>query len=122
VSDDRVYLQHIRDAANDIATYCETDRDSFFKERIRQDATLRKLGVIGEAVKNLSEQTKARMPAIPWKEIAGMRDKVVHHYFGVDLEIVWGVVQQDLPKLETAVSELLAQREPIVGSDDQSHS
>ncbi|HWW88752.1 MAG TPA: DUF86 domain-containing protein [Vicinamibacterales bacterium] len=122
MSDDRVYLQHIRDAANDIATYCETDRDGFFKERIRQDATLRKLGVIGEAVKNLSEQTKARMPAIPWKEIAGMRDKVVHHYFGVDLEIVWGVVQQDLPKLETAVSELLAQREPIVGSDDQSHS
>jgi uncharacterized protein with HEPN domain len=66
------------------------------------------LGVIGEeAVKNLSEQTKARAPAIPWKEIAGMRDKVIHHYFGVELEIVWGVAQQDLPKLNVAVYSLL---------------
>jgi len=65
-------------------------------------ATLRKLEVIGQAVKNLSEHTKSRVPEIPWKRIAGMRDKVSHDYFGVNLEIVWGVVQKELPKLRVA--------------------
>ena len=58
---------------------------------MRQDATLRKLEVIGQAVKNLSERTKSSQPDIPWKQIAGMRDKLVHDYFGVDLDLVWGV-------------------------------
>ena len=77
--------------------------------RMRQDATLRKLEVIGQAVKNLSEHTKSRAPEIPWKQIAGMRDKVSYDYFGVNLEIVWGVVQKELPKLRVAVSVLLQQ-------------
>ena len=74
---------------------------------MRQDATLRKLEVIGQAVKNLSERTKSRQPDIPWKQIAGMRDKVIHDYFGVNLEIVWAVVQKELPKLFVAVAALL---------------
>jgi uncharacterized protein with HEPN domain len=74
---------------------------------MRQDATLRKLEVIGQAVKSLSDATKTRKPDIPWNQIAGMRDKVIHDYFGVNLEMVWGVVQQDLPKLRAAVGELL---------------
>lgn len=75
---------------------------------MRQDATLRKLEVIGQAVKNLSETIKSHQPEIPWKQIAGMRDKVIHDYFGVNLEIVWAVVQKELPKLRTAVEALLA--------------
>jgi len=108
VKDDRVYLEHIRDALADIATYTSAGRDAFFDERIRQDATLRKLEVIGQAVKNLSEESKSRRPQIPWKQIAGMRDKVIHDYFGVNLEIVWAVVEKDLPQLERAVRDLLA--------------
>ena len=73
----------------------------------RQDATLRKLEVIGQAVKNLSEETKARQPQIPWKQIAGLRDKVIHDYFGVNLDIVWAVVEQELPKLAQAIWALL---------------
>jgi uncharacterized protein with HEPN domain len=65
VKDDRVYLQHIRDALDDIAAYCGSDHDSFIGDRMRQDATLRKLEVIGQAVKNLSDQTKSREPDIP---------------------------------------------------------
>ena len=99
MKDDRVYLQHIRDAIEDIGTYCGSDHDAFVGDRTRQDATLRKLEVIGQAVKNLSEQTKSSQPDIPWKQIAGTRDKVIHDYFGVDLEIVWGVVQRELPRL-----------------------
>jgi uncharacterized protein with HEPN domain len=107
VKDDRVYLQHIQDDLNDIANYCGSDREEFFNDRMRQDATLRKLEVIGQAVKNLSERTKSRQPDIPWKQIAGMRDKVIHDYFGVNLEIVWAVVQKELPKLAVAVAALL---------------
>ena len=74
---------------------------------MRQDATLRKLEIIGQAVKNLSEDTRSRRPEIPWRQIAGMRDKVIHDYFGVNLEIVWAVVQKDLPTLRLAVEALL---------------
>jgi len=107
VSDDSVYLQHIRDALVDIATYTSAGRDAFFAERMRQDATLRKLEIIGQAVKNLSDETRSREPDIPWKQIAGMRDKVIHDYFGVNLEIVWAVVDKELPKLEQAIGRLL---------------
>jgi uncharacterized protein with HEPN domain len=107
MKDDCVYLQHIRDALQDIAAYCGSDHGAFLDDRMRQDATLRKLEVIGQAVKNLSEDTKSRQPEIPWKQIAGMRDKVIHDYFGVNLEIVWAVVQKELPKLRVAVEGLL---------------
>ena len=91
MSDDSVYQQHIRDALADIAAYTGAGRDAFFAERMRQDATLRKLEIIGQAVKNLSDETRSREPHIPWKQIAGMRDKVIHDYFGVNLKIVWAV-------------------------------
>ena len=107
MKDDRVYLQHIQDALNDIASYCGTDREGFFNDRMRQDPTLRKLEVIGQAVKNPSDGTKSRQTSIPWKQIAGMRGKVSHDYFGVNLEIVWAVVQKDLPKLSIATAALL---------------
>ncbi|MBI3491219.1 MAG: DUF86 domain-containing protein [Acidobacteria bacterium] len=107
MKDDRVYLQHIRDALDDIAAYSGTDRAAFMAERMRQDATLRKLEIIGQAVKNLSEATKSRQPDIPWKRIAGLRDKVIHDYFGVDLEIVWAVVEKELPKFRSAIKTLL---------------
>jgi uncharacterized protein with HEPN domain len=74
---------------------------------MRQDATLRKPQVIGEAVKRLSADTKSKQPQIPWKQIAGMRDKVIHDYFGINLDIIWGVVEKNLPALGRAVQELL---------------
>jgi len=107
VKDDRVYLLHIQDAIKDIASYTRPGRDAFLSDRMRQDATLRKLEVIGQAVKNLSEDCKSREPSIPWKQIAGLRDKVIHEYFGVNLEIVWGVIEKELPKLAGALSRLL---------------
>jgi uncharacterized protein with HEPN domain len=109
VKDDRVYLQHIRDALDDIATYAIAGREAFFAERMRQDATIRKLQVIGQAVKNLSEHSKSRQPHIPWKQIAGLRDKVIHDYFGVNLEIVWAVVEKDLPQLRRGIDDLLSE-------------
>ena len=77
---------------------------------MRQDATLRKLEVIGQAVKNVSEDSKAKQPHIPWKQIAGMRDKVIHEYFGVNLEIIWAVVEKELSPLADAVQQLLSRQ------------
>jgi uncharacterized protein with HEPN domain len=114
VKDQRVYLGHIRDAIDDIATYAAVGRDAFMVERMRQDAVIRKLEIIGEAVKQLSDETKQRRPEIPWKQIAGMRDRLTHAYFGVDLGLIWVVVERDLGALATAVTALL--------SDDQAGS
>jgi uncharacterized protein with HEPN domain len=70
VKDDRVYLEHIRDALDDLVVYASPGREMFFAERMRQDAILRKLEVVGQAVKNLSDATKSRQPQVPWKQIA----------------------------------------------------
>ena len=75
---------------------------------MRQDAIIRKLEIIGEAVKQLSDGTRQRQPEIPWKQIAGMRDRLTHDYFGVDLLLVWTVVERYLAALRRAVDALLA--------------
>ncbi len=105
MKDERVYLGHIRDAINDIEDYTSVGSDVSKAERMRQDAVIRKLEIIGEAVKQLSSATKER-PEIQWKQIAGMRDRLTHDYFGVDLVLVWRVVERDLPALKAAVMAL----------------
>jgi uncharacterized protein with HEPN domain len=107
VKDDKVYLNHIRDAISQIISYVSSGQESFFGERIVQDAVVRNLEIIGEAVKHLSQEVKDRQPHIPWAQIAGMRDVLVHDYFGVDLKIVWDVVQNRLPELLETVGILL---------------
>lgn len=107
MKDQRVYLEHIRDAINDIKVYSSVGEQAFLADRMRQDAIIRKLEIIGEAVKQLSDETRTRRPEIPWKQIAGMRDRLTHAYFGVDLGLVWRVVARDLQPLEVAVDSLL---------------
>jgi uncharacterized protein with HEPN domain len=109
VKDDRVYLGHIRDAINDIEQYTVTGRDTFMGDRKRQDAVIRKFEIIGEPVKHLSEETTQRRPDIPWRRIAGMRDRLTHDYLGVDLSLVWAAVERDLPNLRSAVESLLSE-------------
>jgi uncharacterized protein with HEPN domain len=77
-------------------------------ERMRQDAVIRKLEIIGEAVKQFCDETRQRRPEIPWQQIAGMRDRLTHAYFAVDLGLVWAVVERDLDALATAVRVLLS--------------
>ena len=73
--------------------------DDFVKDFKTQDAVIRNLEIIGEAAKNISESTRGRYPEIPWKQIAGMRDRLIHQYFGVNIDVVWNVVRKDLEGL-----------------------
>jgi uncharacterized protein with HEPN domain len=107
VKDDTVYLLHIRDSARRILDYTADGREVFFKETLRQDAVIRNLEIIGEAVKNLSADFKDARNDIPWNQIAGLRAVLIHHYFGVKLETVWQVVVEHLPPLAKRVQQLL---------------
>ena len=75
MKDERVYLEHIRDAIVDIEQYTSVGRDAFLTDRMRQDAVIRKLEIIGEAVKRLGQDARNRRPEIPWKQIAGRRHR-----------------------------------------------
>ena len=74
--------------------------DEFYLDRQVQDAVVRRLEIIGEAVKNIDDDFRNKYPHVPWKKIAGMRDIIAHEYFGVKLDRVWGVVRKDLPHLK----------------------
>ena len=107
--DDRVYLQHIRDAAERIRGYVNgMDEADFKKNELVQDGVIRQIEIMGEATKRLSSKTKELEPDIPWRDIAGMRDKLIHDYFGVDIERVWLTVTDDLPELASKISALLS--------------
>lgn len=108
--DDRVYLLHMRDAAIMIATYLAgIDAPTFHTTRLVQDGVIRQLEIIGEAAKQVTDRTRRRAPSIPWRSMAGMRDKLIHQYFGVDLDQVWLTATDDVPFLLDALLVLLAQ-------------
>lgn len=106
--DESVYLKHIRDAIARIEAYTAGGRKAFFQDTMVQDAVIRNLEVIGEAVKNLSSDFRRRHPTIPWRNITALRNVLIHEYFGVDLKIVWRVVERRLPMLKRSVERLLA--------------
>lgn len=79
--------------------------EDFLGNKLKQDGIIRELEIIGEASKQLSLEFKEKYPDIPWKDIAGMRDKLIHEYFGVDLNAVWETVEDDLPILKSALQK-----------------
>jgi len=108
---DDVLLLHIRDAAKAVLRHAGQKRSVFMNSQLRQDATVRQIAVIGEAAKHLSPQTRQRAPEIAWKDIAGMRDILIHEYFGVSPDVVWSTATKDIPTLLRAVERLIEQNE-----------
>lgn len=109
IKDDAIYLRHILDAIKQIEEYVTgMDQGTFMNSRLVQDAVIRQFEIIGEATKNLSPDIKKRFPDVPWKDMAGMRDKLIHQYFGVDIAAVWATIAQDLPSLNTDINDILA--------------
>lgn len=101
MSADEVYLRHILDAIEKIQRFTAEGQEAFESDDKTQDAVIRNFEVVGEAVKNLSPDLRKKYPHIEWSKIAGMRDKLIHHYFGVNLEIVWNTVTGVLPGFQS---------------------
>ena len=106
--DDRVFLRHILESIEKIEEFTQKLMESDFSRQVQvQDAVMRRLEIIGEATKNISPGFRARHPSVPWREMARMRDKLTHDYFGVDIVIVWRVVKNELPKLKIKIEQAL---------------
>ena len=103
----KFYLQDILDSISKIEEYTKNlSSEEFFNNPMVIDAVVRNLEIIGEATKNLSGETKSHYPDIPWKEMAGMRDKIIHEYFGVDLDIIWRTIKYRLPQLKKQLTNI----------------
>ena len=105
--EDLVFINHILDSINAIHTFLKgVPQEVFISDRLRQSAVIREIEIIGEAVKNISSQLQRKYPEVGWQNIAQTRDKMIHHYFGVDLGIVWGIVTRDLPILRKKMEKI----------------
>lgn len=106
--DPKIFLQHILESIREIEKYTQGVSWSDFEESTQiQDAVIRRLEIIGEATKNIPNEIKEKYTSIPWKEAAGSRDILIHDYFDVDLESVWGTVTHDIPKFKVNIETVL---------------
>jgi uncharacterized protein with HEPN domain len=103
---DRVLLEHMRDCVGRILEYTNAERSRFEASRLVQDAVIRNLQTLTESSQRLSDEIKDTEPQIPWRELVGFRNVIVHGYLGVDLGAVWLVVEQDLPALSAALNRM----------------
>lgn len=106
--DYRDYIQDILDAIGDIESFVKgMEFNEFTRDRKTVNAVVRSIEIIGEATKKIPKSLKDKYPDIPWKKMAGMRDKLIHEYFGIDLEILWKVAKDELPPLKPLIKKIL---------------
>jgi uncharacterized protein with HEPN domain len=104
------FLRDIREASRRIKMYTDAMAyDRFLADIKTQDAFVRNLEIIGEATKSVSTELREKNPDVPWKGMTGVRDRLIHHYFGVNLDIVWDIVTVELPALESQIEAILHQ-------------
>lgn len=107
IKDDLAYIDHILDCIRKINEFSNgLSLQEFKTNELVQDAIIRNIEIIGEASKKVSSDTKQTYYKIRWKEIAGMRDKLVHDYLGVDVTVVWKTIKEDIPDLEKLINEI----------------
>lgn len=102
------FLIHIKDSIELIEKYVkDKNKDEFLNINILQDSIIRRLEIIGEAIKNIDNNLKVKYPNIEWKKISGMRDILIHQYFGVDLDLTWEVIKKDIPILKQQILKII---------------
>ncbi len=108
MSNDRVFLLHIRDALREVLTFIEGESyESFLANRMVQNAVMRSFEVVGEAARRVSPEFRQTHPEVPWRLMSDFRNKLIHDYFGLDLEMIWKTATEDAPVL-------LAQAEGLI--------
>jgi len=107
IKSDSAYIEHILDCIRKINEFSQgISLKEFRKNELVQDAIIRNIEIIGETSKKISNDTKQTYYKIPWREIAGMRDKLIHDYLGVDFDVVWKTIKNDIPDLEKLIREI----------------
>ncbi len=102
------FLEYVAASIDNIEAFVkDVNKQSFLTNVEKQSAIIRQIEIIGESVKNIPKEFRDKHPLIEWDKIAGMRDKIIHNYFGVDLDLVWKVVKNDIPNLKIQISEIL---------------
>ena len=105
--DDLVFIKHVLESIVAIEDFTKNiQKRALFSDRLRRSAIVREIEIIGEAVKNISNPTKEKYSEVEWKKIIGTRDKMIHNYFGVDLNIVWYIVKKDVPILKKQIQKI----------------
>ena len=105
--DPKIFLAHILESIKEIENHVKKfSKDDFLRDIKTQDAVIRRMEIIGEASNNLPNEFKKKYP-LEWREIGGMRNKLIHEYFGVDVSLVWAVIKNDLPKFKKQIGKLL---------------
>lgn len=100
MKDERVYLSNIRECITRIEEYTRGGKDEFMKTFMIQDGVIRNFEIIGEATKRLSPELRNTYSDVPWQQMAGLRDVLIHDYLKVNLNLVWQIIEQDLAKLK----------------------
>jgi uncharacterized protein with HEPN domain len=111
--DVRVYLAHILECVDKIERFTAEGRARFIRDPMVQDAVIRNLEVMGEAAKRIDGAFRADHPEVPWRELASLRDVLIHQYAGVDIERVWVVVERDLPRVREGIGPLVPRMEEL---------
>ncbi len=110
--DYRVFLDDILESTGKVLEYVDgLSAAQFFADRKTVEAVVWNLQIIGEAAKNVPEEIRSRYPQVPWRDMAGLRDIIVHQYFGIKLDLIWKVIQSDLPRLEEQMRSILEDRD-----------
>ncbi len=107
MKDDLVYIDHIKDCVRKIKEFTkQIEENDFAENELIQDAVIRNIEIIGEATKKVSNSFKQTYHEIPWKEMAGMRDKLIHDYMGVDISVVWKTIKLDIPEIDKLIQKI----------------